>query len=55
MALERFGQNLGTLDTQPDSVVLNGRNGGLRDSSKTSKLALAQFLKLAKNTHRLTY
>ncbi len=55
MALERLGKNFGTLDTQPDSVVLNGRNGGLGDSSKAGQMALAQLLKLTKNAHGLTY
>jgi hypothetical protein len=39
MALECFGKNLCTLDTQTNSVVLNGRNGGLGDSGKASELA----------------
>jgi hypothetical protein len=54
MAFERFGKNLGTLDTQPDPVVLNGRDGSLWNPGEAGELALAQLLKLAKNAHGLT-
>lgn len=53
MALEGPGENLGTFDTQTDSVILNGRNSGLGNPSKTSQLTLAQLLKLTKNAYGL--
>lgn len=55
MALERIRKNLGALDPQIYSTVLDGRNRGLRDARELGKLALAQFLKLAQDADRLAY
>ncbi|OHC62013.1 MAG: hypothetical protein A2045_05670 [Rhodocyclales bacterium GWA2_65_20] len=55
MALERTGKNLGTLDAQVHATVLNGRDGGLRNSRKFGQLALAQFLEFPQDTDGLSH
>ena len=54
MTLQRPGEDLCPLDTQADSIILNGRNGGLRYAGKAGQLALTQLLEFTKNAHRLT-
>ena len=45
MTLERSGENLGPLNSQANSIILDSRNAGLRNAGKASQLALTQFLK----------
>jgi len=53
MTLERARQNLGSLHTQANSVVLDGRKGGLGNPRALRQLILAQALELPNNAHRL--
>ncbi len=54
MTLQGACENLGTFYPQVDAPVFNGRNCGLGYTSKLCQLILAQLLKLANNTNRLT-
>lgn len=51
MAIECSREGLSTFDAQIDPAVLDSRDGRLWDTRKFGKLALAQFLKFAQDTH----
>jgi hypothetical protein len=52
MALERSSKHLGTLNTQPDTIIFDGRQSGLGNASALRKLVLAQTLQLANDAYR---
>ena len=55
MAFEGARQNLGPLDAQVDSIVLNGRDGCLRNPRQLAELALGQLLEFTQDAHRLAH
>ena len=55
MTLERFSEYFCPFDPEINPTVLDGGQGGLGDSREFGQLALAQFLKFAKDTDRLPH
>ena len=55
MAPEGSRQGLRSLDAQIHAVVLDRRNGELRDPSQSGELALAQLLEFAQDAHGLSH
>jgi len=55
MALESCGKNFRSFDSHANSIVLDGRDGSLRNSGHTGELALAQLLKFAENSYGFAY
>ncbi len=55
MTLERLSEYLCPLNPEVNPAVLDGGQGGLRNSCEFGKLALAKLLQLAKDTHGLGY
>ena len=55
MAIECAGKNLRALNTKVHSAVFDGRNGGLRNTSKFGQLALTQLLKFAQDADGLSH
>jgi len=55
MTFERPSKYLGPFDPEINPTVLDGGQGGLGDSREFGQLALAQFLKFAKDTDRLAH
>jgi hypothetical protein len=47
MALQSARQYLGSLDSQPNSVIFDGRDGSLWNSSELAQLILTKLLKLS--------
>ena len=46
-------QDLGAINTETYTVILDGRNGGLRDAGSIREVVLAHFLKLTQDPNRL--
>ena len=55
MTLERLSEYLCPLNPEVNPAVLDGGQGGLRNSCEFGKLALTKLLELAKDTDRLAY
>ena len=49
VAPERAGKHLRSFNSEADSAVLDGGDGGLRDAREIGKLGLAQLLEFPQN------
>ena len=55
MAPERPGDDLRAVDTEIHAVILNARDGGLRNTRQRGELILTQVLKFPHETNRFAH
>ena len=54
MTPERGGDHFSSLNSEPDSIILNRRDGCLGDTGQPCQLILAVPLQLSDDSHRLS-